>query len=123
MKAPTFLAGESPTTKKLNRQILQLSSSSRSVLVQGEPGTGKTALARQVHLAGKERAKPFFTVDPYLTSDEEVKAIFFRDELRRDEEAAAKQVPELVDGSTVYVKDTEDLSFSNQSRIARFLDT
>jgi DNA-binding NtrC family response regulator len=123
MKAPTYLAGESPATKKLNKQILQLSGSSRNVLIQGELGSGKTTVARQIYLASKDRAKPFFTVNPYLTSDEEIKAIFFRDELRRDEETAAKHVPELIDGSTVYIKDAEDLSFSNQSRIARFLES
>jgi DNA-binding NtrC family response regulator len=123
MKAPIFLVGESPAIKKLNKQIFQLAGSSRNVLIQGETGVGKTTVARHLFLAGKDRAKPFFTIDPSLTSDEEIKAIFFRDELRRDEEAAAKQIPELIDGSTVYANDIEDLSFSNQSRLARFLDS
>jgi len=123
MKAPIFLIGESTAIKKLNKQILQLAGSSRNVLIEGEAGVGKTTVARQIYLAGKDRAKPFFTVNPSLTADEEIKAIFFRDELRRDEEAAAKLIPELIDGSTVYIADAEDLSFSNQSRVARFLDS
>lgn len=123
MKAPIFVVGESPAIKKLNKLIFQLAGSSRNVLIEGETGVGKTTVARHLYLAGKDRAKPFFTIDPSLTPDEEVKAIFFRDELRRDEEAAAKQIPELIDGSTVYAKDVEDLSFSNQSRLARFLDS
>lgn len=123
MKAPIFLVGESPAVKRLNKQIFQLAGSSRNVLIQGETGVGKTTVARHLFLAGKDRAKPFFTIDPSLTSDAEIKAMFFRDELRRDEEAAAKQIPELIDGSTVYVNDIEDLSFSNQSRLARFLDS
>jgi DNA-binding NtrC family response regulator len=123
MKAPIFVVGESPAIKKLNKLIFQLAGSSRNVLIEGETGVGKTTVARQLYLAGKDRAKPFFTLDPSLTPDEEIKAIFFRDELRRDEEAAAKQIPELIDGSTVYAKDVEDLSFSNQSRLARFLDS
>jgi DNA-binding NtrC family response regulator len=123
MKAPIFLVGESPAVKRLNKQIFQLAGSSRNVLIQGETGVGKTTVARHLFLAGKDRAKPFFTIDPSLTSDAEIKAIFFRDELRRDEEAAAKQIPELIDGSTVYANDIEDLSFSNQSRLARFLDS
>jgi DNA-binding NtrC family response regulator len=123
MKAPIFLVGESTATKKLNKQILQLAGSSRNVLIQGETGVGRTTVARHLYLAGKDRAKPFFALGPCTTSDDEIKAIFFRDELRRDEEAAAKQIPELVDGSTVYVKNVEDLSFSNQSRLARFLDS
>jgi len=84
MKAPIFLVGESPAIKKLNKQIFQLAGSSRNVLIQGEAGVGKTTVARHLFLAGKDRAKPFFTIDPSLTSDAEVKAIFFRDELRRD---------------------------------------
>jgi len=123
MKAPIFLVGESPAIKKLNKLISQLAGSSRNVLIEGETGVGKTTVARHLYHAGKDRTKPFFTIDPSLTSDEEIKAIFFRDELRRDEEAAAKQIPELVDGSTVYAKDVEDLSFSNQSRLARFLES
>ena len=122
MKTSFLLTGESNTIKKLNKQIQQLAGSPRNVLIEGEPGAGKTAVARQIHLSSKDCGKPIVTLNPFLTSDDEIKAILFHDEMKKEQRLPATQVPELIDGSTFYVKDIDDLNFSNQARIARFLE-
>ena len=122
MKASYLLIGEGSAVKKLNKQIQQLGGSSRNVLVEGEPGVGKTTVARYIHLSSNARNKPFITINSWMTSDDEIKAVLLRDEITSSSVLPGKQVPELVDGSVVYIKDLEELSFSNQSRIARFLD-
>ena len=122
MKASSLVVGESNAFKKLNRQVQQLAGSTRNVLIDGEPGVGKTTVARHIHMSGKSGGKPFITLDAWLTPDEEIKAILFRDEMKRELELPARQIPEIVDGSTLYIKEAEEMSFSNQSRIARYLE-
>jgi DNA-binding NtrC family response regulator len=119
MKTQSSLVGESNAIKKLTKQIQQLAASTRNVLIEGEPGVGKTTVARQIHMLWKGATKPFVTLNAVLTPDDEFRAILFPEEAQG---MASKQVPELVDGSTLYIRDVEDLSFSNQSRVARFLE-
>jgi DNA-binding NtrC family response regulator len=122
MKTQSALTGESDVVRKLNKQIQQLAASSRNIVIEGEPGVGKTTVAHHIHLSSKDRIKPFITLGPRVTSDEEMKALLFPEELRKDEGIAAKQTPAVVDGSTLYSRDIEELSFLNQSRLTRFLD-
>jgi DNA-binding NtrC family response regulator len=122
MNTRSALLGESDVVKKLNKQIQQLAASPRDILIEGEPGVGKTTVAHQIHLSSKDRVRPFVILGPRITSDEELKARLFPEELRKDEEIAAKQIPALVGGSTLYIRDIEDSSFLNQSRLTRFFD-
>ncbi len=121
MKSAYQLIGESAAVKKLNRQIQQLAASTRSVLIVGESGVGRTTAARYIHFSSKDRNKPFVTISAQTTPDEEFKAVLFPDEVKR-EGPLPKQLPELVEGSTLFLKDVEELSFSDQSRFLRYLE-
>ncbi|MEZ4325145.1 MAG: sigma 54-interacting transcriptional regulator [Polyangiales bacterium] len=65
--APSFGSdyefGVSPAMARLRRDAMTLARTSLPVLITGEPGTGKSALARQVVHAASGRAGPFVTVD------------------------------------------------------------
>ena len=65
--APTFGSayefGSSPSMARLRRDALTLARTSLPILITGEPGTGKSALAEQVIHAASGRRGPFVTVD------------------------------------------------------------
>ena len=63
MRAPAQLIGQSPEMEKLHRIIQKVGGASHSVLIVGEPGSGKETVARTIHLSGPNAAKSFTAVD------------------------------------------------------------
>lgn len=57
------MIGFSAEMQKLYRIIAKVATSKHPVLVQGEGGTGKEAMARAIHADGPFRERPFFLVD------------------------------------------------------------
>ncbi|MDP6419240.1 MAG: sigma-54 dependent transcriptional regulator [Candidatus Krumholzibacteria bacterium] len=57
------IIGESKAMKLLRKQCEKLGSSGKTVLIQGETGTGKEVVARSIHLAGSRRDKPFVAIN------------------------------------------------------------
>jgi len=57
------LVGSSAAHRLLLEEIRRLSGNSGAVLVTGEPGTGKSLVARAIHAAGARASKPFTRFD------------------------------------------------------------
>lgn len=57
------LVGDSPATQALRVSIVNAARASAPLLITGETGTGKSLLARLVHLAGKRSAGPFLEIN------------------------------------------------------------
>ena len=57
------LLGESPEMERLFRIVARVAQSTHPVLLVGEPGTGKEAVARAIHANGLAANKPFLPVD------------------------------------------------------------
>jgi len=55
--------GESREMQKVYRRIMQVASSSSTVLITGESGTGKELVARAIHNRGARRDQPFIALD------------------------------------------------------------
>lgn len=59
---PSFgLVGESPCMRQVRREIQRVAAQERPLLLRGEPGTGKKAVARAIHRAGRA-GRPFVTI-------------------------------------------------------------
>jgi DNA-binding NtrC family response regulator len=56
------LAGEHPALQVVLERVDQVADSDACVLIRGEEGTGKEAVARLIHACGSRRAGPFVTV-------------------------------------------------------------
>jgi PAS domain S-box-containing protein len=57
------LVSHSPSMRKVFDLVSAVSSSSSTILIQGETGTGKELLAKTVHSLGDRSAKPFIAVN------------------------------------------------------------
>ena len=65
-----LIVGNSPEMVKIKKLISKLSRSKNTVLIQGEPGTGKELVARAIHYRSDRRNNPFIKVNIAAISDE-----------------------------------------------------
>ncbi|MEO8882102.1 MAG: sigma-54 dependent transcriptional regulator [Devosia sp.] len=91
------------------------------VLIEGEPGTGKTFLARTIHATGDRAAKPFVTVDCTAISWDRLAATLFG--IHRTDGASQPGKFHDAHGGTLLLKAIDDLSEDLQQKLMRVLET
>jgi DNA-binding NtrC family response regulator len=62
--------GKSRPVRELFRVIEKVADTDRSVLITGEPGTGKQLIAEAIHYNSKRRDKPKAIIDCLLVPEE-----------------------------------------------------
>jgi NtrC-family two-component system response regulator AlgB len=93
------------------------------VLLGGENGTGKSALARRVHKLSRRSAKPFVVVNCPTLSEELLSSELFG-HARGAFTGAVKDQPgrvESADGGTIFLDEIGELSPKLQAKLLRFL--
>jgi len=68
------LSGESPATASLRAAVRELAAAEVDVLIEGETGSGKEAVARAIHAAGRRRQRPFVAVSCAALPDQDAEA-------------------------------------------------
>src|SRR5579864_7480121 len=58
-----FLQSRSPAMRRVLESAEQAAASDATILLIGEGGTGKSLLAKQIHLWSPRRARPFVSID------------------------------------------------------------
>jgi two-component system, NtrC family, response regulator HydG len=58
-----YIFGQTPEMKKLINQIELVSPTNYSVIIYGESGSGKEAIASKIHEQSKRKDKPFIAID------------------------------------------------------------
>jgi hypothetical protein len=118
------LVGSSPAMRQLMELAARLATTDRPVLITGEPGTGKEALARWLHARSERSQRPFETFD--CAGLEPTMAV---SELFGHEKGAfpwATQAnPGLLagaNGGTLYIREVCDLDLALQNRLLHLLD-
>jgi DNA-binding NtrC family response regulator len=118
----TWLAG-SPSLRPIFRGIERAAATDASVLILGEPGTGRSSLARALHFASPRRAKNLVEVDPAV-----VPATLFDADLFGFKKGAftgaAEDTPGRVarsEGGTLVLDHLEDLPQPAQPKLLRLL--
>jgi DNA-binding NtrC family response regulator len=71
--AAARLVGASPANQKLIGQLRKLAPARNPVLLQGEPGTGKTTVAEILHAGGPAPAAPLVRIDCALSTEEDLR--------------------------------------------------
>lgn len=111
------LVGRSAVMRELFATIARLAKEDTSVLVTGEPGTGKSSVARALHDASPRADKPFVVVDCAAFAE-----ILLDSELFgtvTDEKLGAI---ENAEGGTLLLDEVGELPLSVQQKLARVLE-
>ena len=109
------LLGESPAIQRVRDLIRRAAPTDASVLIHGEAGTGKTLIARNLHLQSARAAGPFVPVDLAGLSTEEAEAALFGN----DRQGGAI---ELARGGTLLLEEVTALAPVLQIRLLDLLD-
>lgn len=112
-----------PAMQKLCDEARTLAGSSVAVLLLGEPGTGKAALARAVHDMGPNAAGPFIAVPCGSTPETLLETELFGHE-RWAFAGAISQTPGLIEaaaGGTLFLDEIAELPRPVQARLLRLL--
>ncbi len=117
------LLGTSPLLLDEIQKLPKVSRSDASVLISGETGTGKSAVARSIHYLGPRAEKPFVPVSCGAIPNELAEAEFFG-HARGAFTGAEIERPGLVqaaNGGTLFLDDVDCLSMSVQMKLLRLL--
>ena len=107
--------GRSELTRQLRERAAQLAQHSANLLIAGEPGSGREAVARFVHAQGAGDAAPFVRIAGGLLSDDVVSARLFG-------EGDSPGLLEEAAGGTLFVSELSDLGPEAQKRLASSLE-
>lgn len=99
-------------------------SSSTTVLLQGESGTGKDLLAQAIHYESARRDRPFMPINCTALPEEllESELMGYEKGAFTDAKKTKKGLFELADGGTIYLDEIGDMKPGLQSKLLRFLE-
>jgi len=122
------IIGKSKVTEDLRKQVAKIAKVQKDILITGETGTGKGAVAKNIHAERyKDNGKnqhPFVSVNCSVIDDRELEAVLFGFEkgVPGMPPTTKRGVFELAENGTVLIEEVEEASFRNQIRILTFLD-
>ncbi len=120
------IVGKSKAVDQLVKQIAKLSKSRRDVVIVGEAGVGKGAIAKNIYLQSKTgvEEQPFMSINLSVLDDRELEAILFGYD--RGVEGlpytSKRGLFEQANGGTVLIEELEEASFRNQMKILNFIN-
>lgn len=117
------IVGLSDPMKRVYERIARAAGTDASVLLRGETGTGKTLLARAIHVNSQRQTGPFIVVDCTTLPAQLVESELFGHE-RGAFTGADRRVPgkvELARGGTLLLDEIGDLPLESQGKLLRLL--
>ena len=125
-ESPFPVVGRSVQTQGLTHMISLLASNpSTTVLIQGETGTGKELVARNIHAISDRRDKPFIDINCAAIPDNIVESELFGYEAGAftDAKKTKKGLIEMAEGGTLFLDEIGDMPRSAQAKILRVLES
>jgi DNA-binding NtrC family response regulator len=123
MPAERFVA-KSRAMRALVDQIRRFARSSSNVLISGETGTGKNAIARQLHVRGPRARRAFVTIDCASLSASLIDSELFGHERGAFTDAVSARPGrfELAGDGTVYIDAVGELPLDAQGKLLRIVE-
>jgi DNA-binding NtrC family response regulator len=120
------IVGKSKAVSQLLKQITQLAKTRKDVLIVGEAGVGKGAIAKNIYFQSRtgEAEQPFMSINLSVLDDRELEAVLFG--FDRGVEGlpytSKRGLFEIANGGTVLIEEIEEASFRNQMKILNFIN-
>jgi two-component system, NtrC family, nitrogen regulation response regulator NtrX len=108
--------GKSKVMQNLRLELQQIAANASTVLLIGEPGSGREALARYLHEQSPRAGQPFVVLIASSLRDTDAEAQLFG---REEQEQG---LLEAVDGGTLFIGELEDLPASAQRGLLGVLE-
>ena len=122
--------GEIIGTSDKIREVIELArkvaeSEFTSVMILGEPGTGKGALAMAIHEASERRTAPFIEVNCGAIPRNLLESEFFGYEQGAFTDAKEEKIGlfECANGGTIFLDEVGEIDYSLQAKLLKFLDS
>ncbi|MFL5764069.1 MAG: sigma-54-dependent transcriptional regulator [Bacteroidia bacterium] len=116
-----YVFGKSPHSRELLRQIELVAPTNYSVIIYGESGAGKEAIAQTIHKKSKRAKMPFIAMDCGAMSKELAGSELFGHEKGSFTGALATKIGhfELANGGTIFLDEIANLPYDVQSSLLR----
>ena len=120
------IVGKSKACDHLIKQISKLAKTRKDVVIVGEAGVGKGAIAKNIYLQSKSGVgeEPFMSINLSVLDDKELESILFG--FDRGVEGlpytSKRGLFEQANGGTVLIEELEEASFRNQMKILNFIN-
>ncbi len=116
-----YIWGDTPEMKNIIKQIELVSPTNYSVIVYGESGSGKEAIASKIHEMSKRRDKPFIAIDCGALSKDLAGSELFGHEKGSFTGALNQKTGslELADGGTIFLDEVANLPYDVQVSLLR----
>jgi len=118
------LIGESDLMREVRRDIEIAANLDLSVLIIGEPGTGKELVPRSIHDASGRRGRPFVTFNCVGLNSDMIGRELFGYEKGAFTGALTRRIGcfEQASGGTLFLDEIGDLPLASQSKLLRVLE-
>jgi two-component system, NtrC family, nitrogen regulation response regulator NtrX len=117
------IVGQSSAVGELKGQIERAAPTKATVLIQGESGSGKELVAREIHRLSARASLPFIQVNCAAIPEELIESELFGHEKGSFTGAMRKQIGKFVaaDGGTIFLDEIGDMSLRTQAKVLRVL--
>jgi len=119
------ILARSPSMAEIVRLLRHLAESeARTILLQGESGTGKDLAAKVIHFNGPRAKRPFMNITCTALPESLLESELFGHEkgALTDAHQPKPGIFELADGGTIYLDEIGDMPMALQSKLLRFLE-
>ncbi len=116
-----YIFGDTPAFKQILQQIELVGPTTYSVIIYGESGSGKEAIAQEIHKRSKRNDKPFVAIDCGALSKELAGSELFGHEKGAFTGALNQKVGsfEIANGGTIFLDEISNLSYDIQVSLLR----
>jgi len=116
-----YIFGDSESFKKILKQIDLVAPTNYSIIIYGESGSGKEAIAQEIHKRSRRKAMPFVAIDCGAMSKELAGSELFGHEKGSFTGALNQKIGslEIANGGTVFLDEIGNLSYDIQVSLLR----